>query len=69
MRRAKLHPSRLWEKRGYGHVPVETASESYREFTRWLEGELTGLVARWAHLATPRRPRSGRARFRVAKPK
>jgi hypothetical protein len=69
MRRGKLHPRRLWEKRGYGHVPVETVSESYQKFTRWLDRELESLVARWAHLAAPKRPRRDRARFRVAKPK
>jgi hypothetical protein len=52
----------------YGDVPVEVASESYQEFTRWLDRELEELTARWAHLAAPNAWSRPTFRRRLVKP-
>ena len=53
----------------YGDVPVKVASESYQEFTRWLDHELGELVARWAHVSAPKPSRRGPSRRRFVKPR
>ncbi len=53
----------------YGDLQVKVASQSYQEFTRWLDGELEQLVARWKHVAAPSASRGRPARFRSPRPK
>jgi len=53
----------------YGDVPVKVASESYQEFTRWLDHELEELVARWTHVSAPKPSRRASSRRRFVKPR
>ena len=53
----------------YGHVPVKVASESYQEFTRWLDRELEQLVARWAYVAAPNASSRPSSQRRFVKPR
>jgi len=69
MRRDRFGLSPRHRASPYGDVPVKVASESYQEFTRWLDDELNKLVARWAHVSAPGARRRARTRRRFAKPK
>jgi len=53
----------------YGDLPMKVASESYQEFTRWLDHELEELVARWAHVSAPKASRRAPSRRRFVKPR
>ena len=69
MRRDRFGLSPRRRASPYGDVPVKVASESYQEFTRWLDRELEELVARWAHVAAPKASRRAPSRRRFVKPK
>ena len=57
------------EAHDHGEVPLKVARRSYLRFTRWVDGELERLVARWVHAAAPSALGSPRFRFRTPKPK
>ncbi len=40
---------------------------AYRRFSRWMDQQLTELVARWGHLATPNARRFSRSAVRRSK--
>lgn len=69
MRRDRFGLSPRRRASPYGDVPVKVASESYREFTRWLDDELKKLVARWAHASAPKASRPAPSRRRFVKPR
>jgi len=49
-RRRRVEPDR-------GNVPVRLHIDSFRRFSRGLEGQLAKLEARWAHIAIRHVPR------------
>lgn len=64
MRRHPFEASPRGQLHDHADVPVNVDARSYRRFTRWLDGELDRLVARWAHLAVPNTARDPHFRFR-----
>lgn len=50
-------------------LPVKVAIGSYREFQRWIDGELRKLVACWIHTAAPNASGPSRTRSNLGKPK
>lgn len=49
--------------RDHWDVPVRVRLRPYVEFSRWMDGELEKLVARWVHTAAPQAPSWRRRRF------
>lgn len=49
---------------GEADVLVQVESEPYRQFSDWLDGELTKLIARWERHAAPAAGQVSRGRFR-----
>ena len=64
MRRHRFDANPVWQLAESIDVPVNVDARSYLRFTRWLDGELDRLVARWAHQAVPNVTRDPHFRFR-----
>jgi hypothetical protein len=58
-----------WKMHEHSDVPLKVAGRSYRRFASWLDGQISRLVARWAHTAAPSTRRSPSFRIRYLKRK
>ncbi|MHC4398228.1 MAG: hypothetical protein ACYTG0_00955 [Planctomycetota bacterium] len=68
MKSDKFNADLCREMRDFSETPIRIARVPYQEFTRWMDGQLEELVARWAHLAAPNAARCPRFRFRTPRP-
>lgn len=64
MKGKQSHENARWEVHDQSDVAVRVAGPSFRRFTAWMDGELEGLVARWAHAAAPKASQGTSFRFR-----
>jgi len=69
MKGKQSHKSARWEVHDQSDMAVRVAGASYRRFTAWMDGELEGLVARWAHAAAPNASHGTNFRSRYSKSK